>query len=130
MMKRNFFNSAPSNIRSFYANWQIQYLYLYQPVYRDPTLVAQTFTPMQIANRSYLWSRLAGSPAPLELPDFRNNTDWPSPNPTLSAFSPFFIPYPDQWYLIPKMLERKPARKYKVRKSYWTGVSRPRRNLS
>ena len=128
MLTADDFNTLTPTARAFYHSWRDQYLRQYRPTYTDPLIYLVDLTPIQIANRQLKYEIANALPANLDTPTMETNTDYPSPTPSLIYDYNFDGHYADQYYAIPYFYGPTYTRLLKVHKTYWTGISRHRRN--
>jgi len=95
----------------------------------SPAYDTRTRTPVQLFHASCIWLEW------LELPGLGTQPYWTTAEPPWSIdpspvdASPFALPIYIQWLCIPQFSDDYPRPKYNVRKTYWTGTPRRRRNL-
>jgi hypothetical protein len=128
-MSADNFNALPPEIRAFWKNFQLVYLQLYRPGYILPLVHQVDLTPIQLATRQLTFEQLYGLPADPARPNLVANTfDLPIDTPVYEPLTG--VGYPDaastiKTYYYPADLREK----YRVKRSYWTGCCRRRRNL-
>lgn len=129
MISRDTFNSARPDIRQFYHNFRELYLRPYRPDYIEWMLGFIDLTPMQIMHRAngYQWA-LTGS-VNIDAPVLEPDLYYTEPPYSPSILSLFFAGYPSAWKYVPVVFDPYYAPKRRVPKTYWTGISRRRRNL-
>lgn len=131
---------TPPAVRDFYVNYHRRFCaHSWKAEY---SIVIQQWVPFQSIGWSFLgysgvalamanWERqtfLTGSfnPAIVLMTD---DPDYPPPDLQPIGPNPWDGAYTDQFISVPSAAFNYPREKYKVRRSYWTGAPKKRRNL-
>lgn len=140
MTYREEWDTAPQWVRTFYHSFSDRYTALCAPFWYDawgikvhfdtaPFYDAVIHTAYQLFRFNMIFQdAMLGYHDP-QLIYWSTDDPYYGPHPSLPSQSWMDIAVQDQLELVPDMASNYPAPKRKVRRSYWTGVSRRRRNL-
>ena len=123
------FNLADSTIRAFWRNFRDVQTGLIGMEYQMVLVDLQTLNPAQMAQRNRFYQLNYGIPENIDLPVLIDNSGLTEPPISPVYDSMFGFGYAGQWYWIPLLFSGSYRAKYRVKKSYWTGCARRRRNL-
>lgn len=129
MTFREDWDAARPETRWFYRNFADRYLGLYGQFYRSYMTWMVTLSPMQLATRSLYYKQIWGLSLNIDVVPIGLNQSFPEPPDSLPFDNTLPPGPPDQFWAIPYIFAPDYRPKLRVRKSYWTGVSRRRRNL-
>ncbi len=131
---------TPPAIRDFYVNYHRRYLaHGWKAGYFVPGKFWFPFSGLGWSFQGYsgyalFQANITAQQFPLGFFDvakvqLETDPDYPPPSIQPAGPFPWLGAYPDQFIEIPDVASQYPRAKYKVRRSYWTGKPKRRRNL-
>lgn len=133
-------HNTPPAVRDFYRNYHRRYLCHGWKAEWDPVLkrwwpfygigwLFSGYSGFSMAVNNWLVQLFDFGKFNPALVQFELDPWWPYPPIQPTGPVPFRGGWPDQFFEIPFWAENYPRPKYKVRRQYWTGKPRRRRNL-
>jgi hypothetical protein len=123
------FNQADPAIRAFYKGFRDLFLWMYRPGYDEVNYGEVEIVPCNLMNRVLQTQANYGMTQNINAPLIWENDPWDNPVDSIPYDPAHGFGYYNQWENLAFYGDTPPREKLKVRKSYWTGVSRRRRNL-
>lgn len=123
------FQALPRSEQDFWVNLAYRYTGFLDLAFGSAYFDCRATTGLALFHRSCVWLDWLGDPGAGRFPY------WVDPDPPLSVDpSPvghpiIELPVYDQFQMGPDYMSPYPREKYKIRRTYWTGCSRRRRNL-